>query len=447
MTRVYWLLIETQGGYRLAKAGDDPTTGDVVASGDLNPTEIAASVRGRLDELAFRGEPMLLAIGSPSALTATFPSASQAMARKHDAMAYALEDFLPLAAEEIVSDFVVLGDEAFGVSAEVDSLRPLLSALEESGIAVASIVPTAILTLQYYVKNGPSRGGPPGRQIIAWQYEDAVDLFELIDDKPHAWRFLSASKEAVAREIQMLGPASDVDEVRFCNLSDELQEAGGAEVTVDRQHPLLAASRSAAAILAGREQPWIELRREPLGKYDPYRPIRASLRLCAIATACLLLSLSITAWIRADKYQRVVEQYQFKQESIFRHVFPGKRVPVGVSVRLESEERRLAGITGRLEGVPRLESAAGLLRDLLRPLPEDLRYRLLEIRLEGDNVNLDGEIRSHGDADILATALRENGFQVDAPHTEQLAESGVAVTITATRQPEEDAKHKTEATP
>lgn len=443
MIRTYWLLVETQSGYRLTKAGDDPMVGDIVASPDLIPTEIAAAVQKRLDELAYRGEPMLLATGSQNALAATFPCTNQAMARKHDAMAYAMEEFLPLAAEEIVCDFVVLGDEALGVGADVNALRPLLSSLEECGIVIASIVPTAILTLQRYVKNGGSRG----RQIIAWQYEDTVDLFELIDGKPRAWRLLPASSEPLAREIQILGSASGVDEVRLCNFSDELREAGGAEVAFDGQHPLLAASKSAAAVLTGREQPWIELRREPLGKYDPYRPIRGSLRICVIAAACILLSLSIAACIRADKYERVVEQYQQEQVSFFRRVFPGKRVPVGIFVRFESEQRRLAGVTGRLEGVPQLESAARLLRDVLAPLPEDLRYRLLEIRLEGDNVYLDGEIRSHGDADLLATALRDNGFQVDAPHTEQLAETGVAVTITATRQSNEATKQKAEATP
>jgi type II secretory pathway component PulL len=222
------------------------------------------------------------------------------------------------------------------------------------------------------------------------------------------------------------------------NLSDGLLEAArrateDIPTSAERKPLESAAVEACVAVVSGRRKPWIELHRGELGKYDPHRPIRGSLRSLAAAAASALLLLSGAAWIRAEGYQRLTQAYQQPQAEIFRRLYPGNRVPVGISARLQSEHRKLAGTSGRLEGTPRLRSATLLLRDALAPLPEELRYRLLEIRLEEDRVYLDGEVRRHGDADLLADALRKSGFTVDAPRTENLADKGVAVTITATQ--------------
>ena len=63
------------------------------------------------------------------------------------------------------------------------------------------------------------------------------------------------------------------------------------------------------------------------------------------------------------------------------------------------------------------------LRDLLAGLPADLRFRVLEVRLDGSSFALDGQVRSHGDADAIAASLRAGGFWVDPPSTEQLSGS------------------------
>ena len=78
------------------------------------------------------------------------------------------------------------------------------------------------------------------------------------------------------------------------------------------------------------------------------------------------------------------------------------------------------------------------LRDLLTRLPADVRYRVLEIRLDQGRFTLEGQVNSHGDADAIAAGLREGGkgraFSVELPRTEQPAdaagEAGKAVSFT-----------------
>jgi hypothetical protein len=107
-------------------------------------------------------------------------------------------------------------------------------------------------------------------------------------------------------------------------------------------------------------------------------------------------------------------------------------VPADVRSRLDSEVRALRGLAG---GDPsaRPPDAPGLvaLRDLLAGLPADVRFRVLEARLDGAKFTLEGQANTHGDADAIATALRQGGpdgngrrFVVDPPRTEQLPAAG-----------------------
>ena len=66
------------------------------------------------------------------------------------------------------------------------------------------------------------------------------------------------------------------------------------------------------------------------------------------------------------------------------------------------------------------------LRDLLMHLPagDELRYRVLELRLDQNRFTLEGQAAAHGDADSIVTALRQGGtFSVEPPRTEQLGDA------------------------
>lgn len=452
MAQRFWLLEERAGGYRLGSLATEPAFQEIAVSKEIGPAEIAAQVRETLASQGYRGEPVLFAVRASSCLVAVVPHTGRTMARNSQAMTYALEEFVPLAAEEMTCDFVTSANDALGVAIQSDQIRPLLVALQEAGVRIASIVPAAMLALQGYLGGQPRRE----RQLAVCQDGDHLDIFELVAGRPHAWRSFPATASDLVREIQLLGVLAQeppVEEVIAGGLAEELQEclrsvAGTIPIDVESRSPQQASMAAGAAILAGRQEPWIELFRGELGTYDPYRSIRTTLRILAVASACLLLALSLAAWLRAGKYETLARNYQEEQERVFRRVLPKARVPIGIRSRLESEYRTLAGITGQMEGVPRLDSAAVLLWDALAALPEDLRFRVLEARAEPNRLYLDAEVRQHGDADLLATALRKRGLEVPEPRTEQLGDKGVSLVLSATRlAPEEQGKKKQGATP
>ena len=71
------------------------------------------------------------------------------------------------------------------------------------------------------------------------------------------------------------------------------------------------------------------------------------------------------------------------------------------------------------------------LRGMIDSLLTEMRFRLFVIQLSPEHLHLSGEVRQHNDADRLAAGLREKGFLVEPPRTQQLSGQGVKVTIDA----------------
>ncbi len=71
---------------------------------------------------------------------------------------------------------------------------------------------------------------------------------------------------------------------------------------------------------------------------------------------------------------------------------------------------------------------------LLTALPMETRFRVVEVQIEPDRLGLEGQARSHGEAEGIAASLRTlPDWQVNPPSTHSLRERGVAFSVTATR--------------
>ena len=441
MSQRTWLLWETTAGYRVADAGGALAPVSIDFDPQATAEERAKAIAQSLSENGYLGEPVLLAIASQSCLAATFPHTGRSMARNHQAMAFALEESLPIAAEDVTCDFVSLESDALGVALEIAAVQPFLSALEGGGVNIASITPAAVLVLQEQLKQHAAKQSKQERHIVLLQCDTRLELFEVLGGKPRLWRTLPQEPEVLTRELKTLQlgaePSSTMSVTVFACPQPVIETVrnaiGDKVVVVEQSSPEASLLKSAAAALSGSDAPWIELRRGPLGHYDPYRPVRPHLKLLAVAIACLLVALSAAAWIRGDRYTAIADSAQQAQEDIFRKVFPGKAVPVGVQTRLASEYQKLSATKGESQEGPRLESVTPLLHDVLVSLPKDIRYRLLELCLEPGQVRMEGEVCRHGDADLVADGLRKQSLSVVAPHTQQRADQGVSVSIAAAR--------------
>jgi hypothetical protein len=220
------------------------------------------------------------------------------------------------------------------------------------------------------------------------------------------------------------------------NLSSELLSAlknmPNIELHVtDDQSINEAALMTAVEILSGRQSPLIELRRDGLGSSDPYRPIRKTLTFFACAAAVFLIALTVGFSYRAYRYDLLASENQDQQTAVFREALPGQPVPAGIRSRLESEHAKMAGLKGEADALPERSSALKVLYDVMASMPDGIRYRFRELRFDQRRAVLDGEVRTHGDADGIANGLRKRGFQVQPPKTQQLSDKGVSLRILA----------------
>jgi len=148
----------------------------------------------------------------------------------------------------------------------------------------------------------------------------------------------------------------------------------------------------------------------------------------------LVAVIGVTQW-RAGRYAAIEADLAGREVELFKQTFPDQRVPVNIKSRLASEARKLAGLSGREAGdvaAMRPTSALVHLYALLASLPGDLRFRILDLSIDPDQLRVTGEARAHGDAERIAGSLRDTGrYEVDPPRTQALADRGVSFTFTA----------------
>ena len=164
------------------------------------------------------------------------------------------------------------------------------------------------------------------------------------------------------------------------------------------------------------------------------RSVRRPLNVACCAALAFAVALPVTMGWRGHAYDRQARAFDDQQRALFAHNYPGKTVPVNVKSRFASEARRFEGLSGASDQMPAQQSALAQLHHTLGQLPRELRYRILELRIDTGTLYLAGEARSHSDADAIAAALRHGpGVNVEPPRTETLQDkgTGVAFTITA----------------
>jgi type II secretory pathway component PulL len=132
-----------------------------------------------------------------------------------------------------------------------------------------------------------------------------------------------------------------------------------------------------------------------------------------------------TLW-RAERYAALADGFNQQEQLLFHQLFPGESVPLGVHSRLESYASDLKPM---LTTQP---SALTGLYNVLANLPATVHFQFDEMQFDGHQATLHGRTDSLADADQIASALRSaRSLVVDDPQTQQLADGGVAFTLTA----------------
>lgn len=402
------------------------------------PADTAQRVHRLLEEWHYGGKPVMLALGSSWCTSATISVPSPRQTRKRGAVGFLVEPHLPWPVEEAVVDYeLVETNRVFAVSTEAQPLAALVAALEEHGITVASIAPLARLALEHHLQMAAAIGP---KYALLWRNEQTVDLWLVANNRPVLWNWLPYELSAVSRAFKHLALSEDVAlrvagrQVPVEFLKASVAEAGLESVDVpplESQDPIIVATREAAAVLQGKRPAAIELRRDQLAARDRNRAIRPHLRLLQGAALLLLAVLGMALFNQTRQTDLARHNYDRRQTVLYQRLFPKEHVPVAMHARLQSELVRLKGVRGERSDLPQAIPFLTVLEPLLRTLPADLRYRLLEVRIEHGQLYLVGQVRAHGDADRIAEALRSAGLEVSSPNTNRLEKEGVEFRISA----------------
>ena len=391
-----------------------------------------AELRELFDRESLWGCAIVVALESNLCLASNCRVASPKQARDRRTLTYLLEESLPVAAEEILADFVTGGTHVLGFCCDRQQVKRVIDPLCELGADLRAVSPLAILAGgELQIESGKN-------DLIesVWLTKKAADVTRWENGKPVSWRTHPANRDELTI-INTLDWLAGSQEAPRRWLEQESQSilassADSDQVTITVGDPRLAyALKAAARITAGTETPAVDFLRDfktaTTGIHDPLARDRVVL---ACAAACLLAASAFWLLMSGSAIEAAIENSEIEQTDLFRDTFPDKRVPNGILRRLQSEARRLTGTRAGGADAPEHPDASLLLQEVLTQLP-DTRYQLKEIRIEGGGAYLIGEVRSHSEADRIAASLRKAGLAASPPSTRQDSGKGVEFRVSA----------------
>ncbi|TWU58429.1 hypothetical protein Poly51_12070 [Rubripirellula tenax] len=385
------------------------------------PAELAEAVAAWIEASGYKKSSCVIAPRSTSCFFAKLTLDSDADVRDRSAMAFELEDHLPVDAESFVADYVVTDSESAShktVSAiAIEHLRfiDIAEAFEAVGIPVRSIVPTAVLAARSIAHRHPA--SVDARIWLA----DAThfDSIGFSDGRIAAWKHLPLDSDAILQHIA-LDIGSDQKTYIISDNIDTLEMLKSASLGSESMGESLSdhIQFGAAAYLADQSGPWFDLRRDRLAPTDRLRALRTQLRFLAIAASLFCIAVAAGGWYRKSRIEAEVASVLNRQQDVFKAGFPGTKPPAAIVRRVRSEHAKVIGSRGTpAVNVP--TPAARVLRLVLASLPTETRFRIEGISINDGSVRLDLQVRSPVDAGKIASSLSVAGFNVNPPVTNQ----------------------------
>lgn len=438
------MIFVDEGLWRLGCVTDGRAQVLPIASPD--DADIPAKVQLVAEQIAEQGEPgpVVLALPSHWCLSATIDTHELSRSNRRQAMRYLLEEHLPISAEDSVADFIERQGVALGVAIELERLRPIVEAFQELGIPVQAICPSALLACSGLIEQHREAAA------VAIQSREGIDLVEIQRGCASRWWCLSDASELRDRLTQLgatLGEEAgqlvtlDVSEPMDALNNLSATSADASDVNADQL-----ATLQAEQVLAGGASAWIDLRRDALQAPERYQLFQKQFGIVAAAITFFLVCVIGATYWRGEQYKAYADQKVSEQIGVFKSAMPGQRVPSSIISRLQSEQRRLAGISGqsgsdRSEGVNAMQPTSALtqMHTVLTAWPNSLRYRISDLTIEPNLVRINGQAADSVIPEKLAAALRATGaYQVDPPNTRALSEFGFTFGFIARPAPRND---------
>lgn len=421
MARSACVLLEETDGWYLGAIDGGANELNMIAPRSTTGAALAMVVHEQCQLRGFGKTDLVVAVHADSVVFAAFPDAADPTPRDRAALLFQLEPELPFDAEDVVADFAGSDGNLVAVAVRHASLLAFVSAVEDHGLRVQSLVPAALAALQNIANTDGA---------FVWRRTDAVELVSIRNDDLHFWRHLPGDAKATARELRVRGLStpvliSDSDSDPDYE-ADEFAQAITAGATL--QSSLAAeVTQFATRLLSGHASPWIELRRGALANGDPNRPFRSSLNLLTVAGFALLVLFIAACWWRAAKFNDEAQRYAQQQRELYKSAFPGKRLPRAPMSRLRSEHAKLLGARGAGEvqlPVSVVEPTYQVLTGL-----KPHRARVSELRVHDGGFDLTVQMKDFNDVAALKRSMEAQGFAVELGSQDTDSDGFVATTL------------------
>jgi len=425
------------GDWRIATYESDEPVVSVVAPGaGTELEETIDSLYEAIHQADCADAPVLLAVPATWCAAASISTDSLPRRDRLSAMAYRLEEKLPLATEEFSAGFISGKDHALGICVILDKVLPITQALEARGLYIHAIIPTTTLLAQELIYQGHSIEA----DVLLWHHDGWYDTVTLDEarQQPDSWCLLPDDPTAVKRHLNLrvIGGRETRGVLLIGDEADASSKSpDGVHVhsntTLIREDPLQSAARFAKRIISGQSEPWVDLKSSDLGALGKTRFIQKPLKAALFAGVIMLICLNGAIFWRTQQYGNLSDSYLEQERSLFAELYPGQTPPLAINNRLAGEYKKISGMRGASDTMPPPPATLTLLYQVLDQMPGNVRYRVLEMRIEEDHVYIDGQARTHNDVGILVDAMgASRTLNVENRHTERLTgEKGVSFVI------------------
>ncbi|MBX9654955.1 hypothetical protein K2Y11_15190 [bacterium] len=346
-------------------------------------------------------------------------------------LSFLAEEYIPLSAEEMTVQCALHGEQAMAVAVPTAALSPWISKLEAAGIETLSVIPHGLSLLQRLLIDIKSEGSnaliaetDTGWEIGIVEGTSISRWSTIKHDDPHRLTKFAIALRGMKPETKVHWHSQGTD------IAPLLLELGLAHAGMQSEETTdLGLSDF---VLHRRATPWIDLRVGPLGPINPFKRWLPSLSIASAGILVFLMTLGGILWLRASTFEHFCKGFEEEQAELYRDIFPGQAVPVGIEGRLRSEVVRMDQAQSLAAKQSSEGSAFTLLHRSLEKLPRDLRFRVMEVVIDRGRLMLEGEARGHSDVEQITQQLKKDKeFGSLTPRTRKGSDRSVAFTITA----------------
>lgn len=372
----------------------------------------------------YKDQPIMLTLPSNACYATMIDLASLPNKPSYQQLLYAMEENLPLAAEEVVGAVVLPHDakeksaETLAIAIKHQSLLLLIQELEAANVRIEHICPQSMIGIENLLSEHPEVNSC----YLLYQVNDTLEIFYIDHQKTqpalNLWLHQSTNTKKLNQTLSILLDQKQA-KVIAVNVEQHILDNIAHEIT-KINHPQIsdAANIQASYLLKHKIAPSYDLRQGTLASKDPLRRVKTQLitlgLVASLAFACTVGSLLY----RSHQYQQYTSQHKQEITKLHQEII-GHRSQTPISdLRIKAQTLNALHPTQAATATKSAEnskpknrinrSSLDTLNQTLKRLPKHIRINLNAINAYPDQVTLTGYTRSLVDAENIAIVLAQD---------------------------------------